>query len=113
MADQLDVRLRGKGGIRHDDEHLRPERTAQAYQHLAKRRILRPIVGSIFSSDNREMHGHSVVAPREHHHDNVQPKDIGSIFIQAPLLGQRMLRASFIFQRTVRHDITHPILWRW
>jgi hypothetical protein len=58
------------------------------------------------AADNLEVNGNPVVPPLEHHDDDVQTKNVGSIFIPPPFLGQRMLLISFVFERAIHHQIT-------
>jgi hypothetical protein len=57
----------------------------------------------------------SAAAARQHvpdHHDNVQPEGLGSIFVQPPFRGQRVLLARLVFERAVDDRITHAVFRR-
>ena len=101
---QLDVR----GGGNHRN-HLGSRRTPKAHQHPPTQPIRRPIAESILASHHRKIDGKAIIAALEYGQDNVQPHDLRTICVQAPLLRQRMVLTGVVGEWAIASQRIRPV----
>jgi hypothetical protein len=76
--DQLEVRCGSKRRIGYHEQQIRPRRPPKADQHPAEQPLLGPLAWGLLTAHNLGVHRNPVISPVEHHHDDMESKDVGA-----------------------------------